>query len=74
MEMIMTNGFAELSANEMIDLTGGWSWDIVLGGAGLFVGILAAAAALTTPYGWAGIAYCAMSGLSGVAMGYGATH
>lgn len=74
MENVMKNGFAELSAYEMSEVDGGWNWDTVLGGAGLFIATVGVAASLTTPVGWAGIACCGTSFLSGVAMGYGATH
>lgn len=74
MENVMTNGFTELSENEMLAVDGGWDWDTVLGGATLFITTLGVAASLTTPYGWVGIACCGSSLLSGAAMGYGATH
>lgn len=39
MEMVMTNGFAELSANEMFDVDGGIAWAAI--GAGVVKGCAA---------------------------------
>ena len=73
MENVMTNGFAELSVNEMEMIDGGWNWGTVLGGAALVVGCIGVAA--SGPVGWAGAAaLCGASGLGGAAVGWGMTN
>lgn len=73
MNNLMTNGFCELSENEMMMVDGGWNWGTVLGGAALVVGCIAVAA--SGPVGWVGAAaLCGASALGGAAIGHGATH
>lgn len=75
MEMVMANGFAELSANDMETIDGGIEWGAALGGAALVIACVAFAA--TCPVAAAGIAggfAIDAAGLGGYAVGWGLTH
>lgn len=55
MEMISSNGFCELSQDEMVMVDGGTAWYTVVGNCG-FIGCTIGAVALAgTPVGWAAL-------------------
>ncbi|MGN0582686.1 MAG: hypothetical protein ACI4KB_08270 [Oscillospiraceae bacterium] len=78
MENVMTNGFAELSANEMETVNGGVNGEYIAAGAGVVVTCLgvavAAAAAPIALSVLASGALVALSGIGGYTIGYGIVH
>ena len=80
MEMVMANGFAELSANELVFIDGGIDWRAIGAGcgimaAGMFAIACAPASALVgAAYGAMCIGAVATGAGSGAYIGYGLTH
>ena len=89
MEMVLSNGFCEMSLDEVMSIDGGWDWGTVLAGTSLVVacvgvtiatgGIglcsvpLILGAGTVTEIAVAGVAVTGAA-IGGAAIGYGATH
>lgn len=63
MEMVLNNGFCEMTEAELTEIEGGSEWYDVVGNIG-FIGCTIGAAALSgTPLGWAALGAACLWGL-----------